>query len=192
MLKTFLVVAAMVGAALSANAEIVEIPLPGLLGTYPLDEHNGTRTVAFKLPGLPLVIHGASFRVSGTTGVGSISCEWGGPTVWPMDICASMEDVVPAHFWLASQAMPQEPGPFAWTAHFWPTPPKTTTWEFLMDGEAEISLFGGPVALVDLCWPLSPPPTATVAEAALIVDAEFSVPIEATSWGRIKALYEEP
>jgi hypothetical protein len=192
MFKTLVVlVGAMVVAANWVNGEIVEIPLPELLGVYPLDEHNATRTTTFELPDVPVLIYGASFRVSGTATVGSVSCEWGGPYAWTMDIYASMQDTSFAHVWLASAAMPQDPGPFAWTAEFWRTPP-TTTWGFLMDGEADLSLTGGPLPLVDLCWPVSEFPRATVVEAVLIVDAEFPVPVEATSWGRIKALYDAP
>jgi len=189
MLKTLVALIAIVIVTTSTTvAEVVEIPLPGLLGTYPITDQNGTRTVTFQLPAVPLAIHGASFRISGTTGVGAVSCEWGGPYAWSMDIGASMKDTF-AHFWLASALMPQEAGPFAWTEEFHATP-STTTWGFLMDGEAEIRLNGAPVGLVDLCWPVSAEPTATVTEAVLIVDAEFPVPVDATSWGRIKALYE--
>ena len=83
----------------------------------------------------------------------------------------------------------RSPGRFEWRAQFRPSP-HTTTWSFLMDGEADISLFGAPAGLVGLCWPVSSPPTAVVEEAVLIVDAEYAVPVEATSWGRIKALYD--
>jgi hypothetical protein len=175
----------------TANAEVLEIPLPGLLGVYPLDEQNATRTVEFELPQAPLVVNGAWFRISGTTGVGTTTCDGGGLYPWPMDVSAFMADTVSAHVWIAWALMPEEPGPFAWTAEFRPIP-STATWEFLLDGEAEISLFGAPTALVGLCWPVSAPPTANVEEAVLIVDAEFPVGLEATSWGRIKALYEAP
>jgi hypothetical protein len=171
-------------------AEVIEIPLPGLLGSYPLEYPNATRTAAFQLPAPPLEIHGASFRISGTAGVGSIVCEWGGPYPWPMMLSASMRAEF-ARFWFAEQSMPEVPGPFQWTAQFHANPP-TTTWEFLMDGVAEVSLFGAPAGLVDLCWPVGPYPTGTVEEAVLIVDAEFPVPVAETSWGRIKALFESP
>ena len=87
--------------------------------------------------------------------------------------------------------MPEVPGTFEWTGQFHANP-STTTWEFLMDGQAEISLFGAPAGLVDLCWPLTAYPTGTVEEAVLFVDAEFPVAVEPTSWGRIKALYDTP
>jgi hypothetical protein len=192
MLRTILsLITVLVVASSMAAAEIVEIPLPGLLGIYPITEMNVTRTVTFQLPAAPLIIHGASFRISGSAGVGAASCEWGGSYPWPMDILASMKDTPFAHFWIASALMPVEASPFGWTAEFHATP-STTTWGFLMDGEAEISLSGAPSGLVDLCWPVTEPPTANVTEAVLIVDAEFPVPVEGTNWGRIKALYESP
>ena len=186
MIGVMVVVGLMVTAA---NAVVIEIPLPGLLGAYPLDESHGTRTVTVVLPQIPTAIHGASFRVSGTTVVGSITCEWG-PGLWPTDIEAIM-DAGNVHYWFASDHthMPQVSGPFAWTADFRPTPPLGTTWEFLMDGEAQVQLYGAPAILVGLCFLNPSPPSAVVEEAVLIIDAEFPVSIDASTWGAIKALY---
>jgi hypothetical protein len=61
-----------------------------------------------------------------------------------------------------------------------------------MDGQADIKVVGVPSEYPDICYPVSASPTLTVTEAVLIVDAEFPVPVEATTWGRIKALFESP
>jgi hypothetical protein len=85
--------------------------------------------------------------------------------------------------------MPFSAGAFGWTAVFHPTPPTTTTWNFLMDGMGEISLFGSPAIYLDPCSESSAPPTLTVTEAVLIVDADFPIAVEPSTWGKIKALY---
>jgi len=124
MIGVMVVVGLMVTAA---NAVVIEIPLPGLLGAYPLLDESHRRTVTVVLPQIPIAIHGASFRVSGTTVVGAITCEWGGPYPWPIDFHASM-DAGNAHYWFADDPYwPQVSGPFAWTADFEPTPPSGTT-----------------------------------------------------------------
>ena len=106
-----------------------------------------------------------------------------------MDFFAYMEDTDFAHYWLAGELMPEVAGTFGWTAEFRPSP-HTTTWGFLMDGEAELTLCGAPIGLVGLCWPIGASPTAIVSEAVLIIDAEFPVPTEKSTWGRIKAIFD--
>ena len=175
--------------ATAAHATVIEIPLPGLLGTYPLDAQNATRTVSFHLPDPPAVVYGVSFRVSGTTEVGTALCD-GVLSEWPMAIEASMVDT-PGHYWFANALMPYVAGSFAWTSEFHTFPPNAT-WGFLIDGSAEVSLWGAPAGLVATCTDVSvPPPTATVTEAVLIIDAEFPIPVEPSTWGRIKALYRD-
>jgi len=74
----------------AANAVVIEIPLPGLLGSYPPSESNG-RTTTFQLPQIPNVIHSASFRIAGTAVLGSADCdEFGENAAWPMEFFAYM------------------------------------------------------------------------------------------------------
>lgn len=171
------------------HAEIVEISLPGLLGNYPLSESNGTRTTTFQLPQMPSVIHGASFRIAGTAVLGSADCdEYGENADWPMEFFAYMTDAT-LKLWLASPAPPPitPDGSFAWTAPFHTF--NAATWAFLLDGEGEISLRGAPTALIGGCHEPWVVPSGTVTEAVLIIDAEFPVAVESSTWGRIKALY---
>ena len=171
--------------AASAHATVIEIPLPSLLGSYP--ETADSRTVTFQLPAPPTVIHGVSIRIGATHVVGSIVCEWGGPYEWPMTLSASMQDA-PHGWWIASQNTPIVSGPFTSTEAFTTSFP-ATTWAFLMDGEGELIFYGTPAGLVGLCFEDPIPPTAEVTEAVLIVDAEFPLSIETSTWGKIKALY---
>lgn len=179
------VLAMLIGA--NAGATIVEIPLPDLLGTYPLNEQEAERTASFVLPTTPTAINGVWFRLAGTQQVGEIMCESGGPYPWPMDFLAALSDPTLPGQWLSFSPMPEVTGPFEWTAAFI-SYSQGMTWDFLLDGEDDITLWGLPMALVGLCWGIVSP-TAEVTEAVLIIDAEFPVPVESSTWGRVKALF---
>jgi hypothetical protein len=99
-----------------------------------------------------------------------------------------MEDT-PLHDWYATFMMPYVAGPFAATASFETLYGYEASWNFLRDGTGALTLDGGASGFIMICSPVSPPPTVTVTEAVLIVDAEFPIRTEASTWGRIKALY---
>jgi len=172
-----------------ASATIVEVPLPALYGTYPITLSNGERTATVQLSPM-LAINSVSFRVSGTTAVGMVDCE-GNVEPWGMDILASMF-TDGSGIWMSSELMLMVSGAFAWTGTFRSSPPIGITWDFLLDGEAELILYGAPLILVGICTVIGPPPTADVTEATLIIDADFTVPTETGTWGQIKALYSGP
>jgi hypothetical protein len=173
----------------SASATVVEIPLSGLLGPYPVSESVDSRTVTFQLPGPPSVIHGISFRISGVQTLGWITCEWGGPYEWPMQFFPEMYEA-PSDYWMAGVYPPLASGPFTSTAPFTAAFPGST-WAFLLDGTGEIILHGSPAGLVGLCFMNPVPPVGEITEAVLIVDAEFPNPVETSTWGKIKALYRD-
>lgn len=168
-----------------ANAAVVEVPLPGLLGPY--GEGSPGRTVAIHLPDPPGLIHSASLRISGTQVTGSIVCEWGGPYPWPMQFFAEMQDP-PDGWWMASPSPPEDAETFTQTALFTKAF-ANTTWTFLMDGDGELTFHGSPAGLVGLCFMDPVPPTGEITEAVFIIDAEFPIATEASTWGKIKALY---
>jgi hypothetical protein len=172
----------------SAHATVIEIPLPGLLGNYPVSGSNDERTTTFQLPQTPTLIHGVSFRIAGTAVVGSVDCdEYGDNAPWPMDFLAEMQDAT-SNWWLASPHPYVRPdGAFGWTASFHSS--DGATWGFLLDGEGEIILFGGPGGLIADCHQPWVIPSGSVTEAVLIIDAEFPVATEPSTWGRVKALY---
>jgi len=173
----------------AVHAVVVEIPLPGLLGNYPLSETNGTRTTTVHLPQAPSVIHSVSFRIAGTAVLGSVTCDEFGNGAWAMDYFADMKDQS-LKLLLAAPHPPVVPdGPFGWTAPFETT--DGATWDFLLDGEGEISLTGAPALLIGLCHEPWVVPSGTVTEAVLIIDAEFPVATEPSTWGKIKALYRD-
>jgi hypothetical protein len=173
--------------ATAAAAEVVEIPLPALLGDYPFSAGSVSRTVAFQLPRIPTVIHGVSFRIVGTSNIGVADCHGVGTAdLWPMEFVAEMK-YSPDDYWQAREEPSYSFGIFTRTAEFEPAL-ETTTWEFLLDGEGEVTLVGAPLAALEQCDPLVFP-TGNIIEAVLIVDAEFTLAVEPSTWGRIKALY---
>jgi hypothetical protein len=171
-----------------AHATLVEVSLPGLHGTYPLDAQTNTRTVTFQLPDPPGAVYDAWFAVSGVTQVGQIECD-GNLYAWPTMLFATMEDDSPVKVWYAQELMPEVAGPYSWMARFDAT--MNATWSFLGDGTASITLLGAPGEYIHICSPASAPPTLTVTSAVLIIDAEFPIRTEPTTWGRVKALYRD-
>jgi len=172
-----------------ARAEVIEVLLPGLAGAYSGDSTT-TRSAQIQLPRIPDLIHSVSIRVEGVSMVGVAHCQQSGSAnIWPMEFVAEMTDS-PDELWLAFPPPHYSSGEFESTGCFEPTT-EETTWDFLMDGEGEIALSGGPLRELLLCDPILWPEGGSVTEAWLIVDADFPLAVEATTWGRIKALYAE-
>jgi hypothetical protein len=114
------------------------------------------------------------------------SSDGGGVSPLPMDLGAYMTANGPASFWIASDhTQGQTTGPFSWTALFHNTPP-TATWSFLMDGIGDVTLVGADPGT--WCNVLASPSTV-ITEAVFIIDAEFPVAVEPSTWGKVKALY---
>jgi len=173
--------------AVPVRADVVEVPLSGLLGPYPISENETGRTVVFHLPDPPSEIYGVSFRLSGIHNMGSITCEWGGPYDWPMVFEATMNDGQGAYWFAEDFTMPA--GEFSWTLPFTHIAGNSPTWDFLLDGSGEIMLYGYPAGLVGLCFEDPVEPSGVITEAVLLVDGEFPIAVETSTWGRIKALY---
>lgn len=170
-----------------ARADIVEIPLPGLVGPYPVNEQTATRTVTLQLPQRPDLIRGASLRITGTSAIGVANCGGiGEAELWPMEFIAEMPDGV-TDTWMAFHEPSYSPGQFIRTALFEPLS-GTASWEFLMDGEGQVGLTGAPASAQTVCDPVLLP-TGNISEAVFIIDADFPLPVRVSTWGRIKALY---
>ena len=185
-MKSIVITAALLSLASLASATVVEIPLPGLLGNYQNAEYSTT----IVLPGYPAVIHGASFRVSGTTTLGQVNCSVVGGGVYPvpMEMYAWMNDDSPSRSWYAEDiAAMAAGGSFSWTKSFIPLA-GSPTWSFLMDGVGTIYLHGAdPYSVCGVS--ASPSASSVVTEAVFIIDADFPILVEPSTWGKIKALY---
>jgi hypothetical protein len=176
----------------STKAEIVEVPLPSLQGAY-WNADSGLvaeRYAEVVLPSPPSIIYGAWFTIRGSAEVGEYVCDGSEGTPWPwvMDIYASMRGES-GEWWLSVSPMPEEAGPFEWTSEFQVFASGLDSWDFLLDGEARVRLWGAPTGMPLMCSATTPPPHAQVTEAMLYVEGEFPVQAESSTWGRLKSLY---
>jgi hypothetical protein len=173
--------------AARALAVVIEIPLPELLGNYQNTQH----TVTLQLPAPPAVIHSASFRVSGTTTQGVLYCDDQDPpsqSPLPLMLYAELDADDLSFVWFAeNHNAVNVTGAFSWTAQFHGVGnPNVPTWSFLMDGVTNLRLVGADPGT----WCLvTTSPSAVITEAVFIIDAEFPIAAEPTTWGRVKALY---
>ena len=160
-----------------ATAIEIEVPLPGLLGVYPEMQK---RTVAFQLVDTPDVVHSASLRLSGVVG--------GCGMFFGANMGADLSQpgcLVYADFGMEDGLGGGITGAFTSTAefHIFVEP----CWDFLMDGNGEVDLTA--YVASGLCDPIAVTPTAQITEAVLIIDGEFPIRAQPSTWGKVKALY---
>ncbi|MCX5753726.1 MAG: hypothetical protein NTW97_08805 [Candidatus Krumholzibacteria bacterium] len=194
-MRHLLALVALVVVATDATAgELVEIDLPQLEGTYCFDTCDPSRLVDFQLDRLPLAIEGVCIHISGIVSVGQEMCDlYGdgsvtGPFPYPMALVAWMMDTVGGHPWFAGAPLPDESGSFDMVVSFrelygWPV-----TWDFLLSGHVNFSFAGEGSGLIPECW-VTDLPQATVEHASLIIEGEFEVAVEQSTWGSIKSLF---
>jgi hypothetical protein len=171
----------------SARAEIVEISLPELTGAYPLDEPDPGRFVTIQLDRHPDFIRNAWLHVEGTSVPGLADCGGGGQAdVWRMEFNAELDDGT-GDWWYSICSSAFLPGQFTSTVVFEPFS-GTATWDFLLDGEAVMLFSGLPASEQTICTPIIVP-HGNLTEVTLVIDGDFPLPVRASTWGSIKALY---
>jgi hypothetical protein len=179
----------------TVQAEIVEIPLVNLHGAYHVyfNQPQGdatTRISSFQLDQLPTEVRGAWIRISGITVVGEQDClpELGeGPFPYPFVFNFLMKDSTTGEWWSGGGLTSYESGPYEITVEL--NALFGASWEFLKEnGRGEVRAEGG-WGFVLMCWGVVGP-SASVEQAVLIIDADFPVPVENTTWGRIKEIYK--
>ena len=179
--------------AVPARADIFTIALPGLHGLYDnVTQAGSSRTTSFQLPGPPAVVRGARLHLVGTTEIGTLHCGALGELVYPWHTVSQGQMLAsPDKYWIAEANNPDSAGAFDTIAPFLGlTSSGPPTWDFLSDGQGDITLDGGTaIVLLGGCTTSDPPPTFTVTGAWLLLDADIPVPAAATSWGAIKATY---
>jgi hypothetical protein len=171
-----------------ARASIVEIPLPELRGRYYLYD-TYQRTAPFGVLPIPAVVHGASLRLVGTLTIRLTYCGIYPSEPYPETFLfqATMPDPTTTGTW-GSGFISNADGSFDRTVVF--ASRGGATWAFLQGGTGEVTLFGEGCPEVDLCWPVTFCSEAFVEDAYLVIDAEFPIPIHESTWGGIKALFE--
>ena len=178
-------------AAIEAGAaEIVEIPLAGLVGTYGSGNSlcYSSRTASFQLDRIPDTVYAVSIRMSGTLVVGEMHCEWAPPTTEPKGLYfdGGMKDSLNSVGWGAHFGTPDESSAFENQVQFIPSP--GATWEYLKSGRGDVSIHTWAGNNFVECWMVTCP-LATVTEAVLVIEADFPVSTRESSWGAIKSLY---
>lgn len=171
----------------TSHAEIVEIHVPGVTGPYPVSPGVYTRTITIELPKIPTAIHSASFWIYGSGVPGVADCgNQGAADIWPNEYIAEMPDGA-GSAWYAYHQPYNLPGQFIRAAEF-EGMVGGETWDFFMDGVADLTLSGAPASALTGCDPVILP-TGNIFDAYFFLDAEFPLGVEATTWGRVKALY---
>jgi hypothetical protein len=182
------IVLVMFSGAQVAAGTVVEVPLPDLAGRYFIYEVY-QRDCVFSLAVVPEVVHGAWLRLVGTATLRLTDCclypfE---PYLEPFIFEGRMADTMTGGAWGCGLGR-FESGAFDLTVPFaaW----AGASWGFLLDdGVGEVQLAGDGCPKVDSCWPVTECSEAYVEQAFLVLDAEFPIPVEESTWGRIKALF---
>lgn len=185
-------VAIMCIGTLTSQAEVVEVPLPGLLGVYTT---GGTyRAAYFQLERAPTAVHSVEIRFSGESTVRYWYCDLEGPFPIPVKFYAEINDPITPGWWFGGGTTPKESGEFQIESLFHADQRPnhaTPTWDFLVEyGSCVVRLRGTGNPGSDLCQPYTTYSDADVTTAVLLIDGEFPVPVDSKSWGAIKALYE--
>ena len=172
-----------------AQAELVEIPLPELLGEHPIEGYP-TIPASFDFFMDPNNINGATIRISGTHIPGLLYCEGepGHYVDWGMSFYFSVIDLEFNEFWIGGNDGLLESGDFSIIINLESLQGYSPTWQSLGDetGIIEVDIgptpnwcFGGEIEL----------PSATITEAVIIFDMESTVSSHRTQWDSLKARY---
>ena len=171
-----------------AQAELVEIPLPELLGEYPLEGFPPT-SAFFSFNMDPNNINSVWIRISGIHSPGVLYCYGSIPPEleWSMYFSFEARDMEFNEWWLASTQEGLEAGEFSQLFELEPRNSSySTTWNMLGDGVGEIEMMAFPDP--NVCTPIDFP-SATINEAVIIFDMESTVSMEQARWGSLKARY---
>ena len=185
----------------TAHATKVEIPLPQLSGHYDQASYWPTRQMTFRFDRLPIDISGVSIKLQGFYDPGYWYCDFGVPfsfpVAWPIRFLATMSDSVTGGVWRAERViyglnygMDLSPFDFVTTVAF--LPQNGASWDFLRAGRGSLLLNARPEAMSGgglSCN--SRYPKANVYIATLIVDADYQIGTEQSTWGSIKALFSK-
>jgi hypothetical protein len=175
----------------------VEIPLSQLSGDYVTTcyDCSVSRQETFRLDRLPINIYSASIRLRGLSVPGEYSCDWVIPTSpWHIEFLATLSDSVTGGVWradsiIAADYVHRDPSEFEVEIRF--QPESGATWESLEVGRGTLILLGKPEWMPRSisCGAISFP-AATLYLATLIVDGDYQIGVQQSTWGSIKALFD--
>ena len=169
-----------------ANAEVYEYDLPALTGPS-----IGDRVTTFTYTGPAGAVNSLTVRVEGTVDVlGFTECLGNVPPdtlVWPLSPGSHLLKPGDTGYWIGSGAFLEVLGPFddSWTHVTF----NGGFSELTTGDDIEVNLYFGPAALVGICGPITGPTEGTATRVTLLIDVSPPVPVEPSTWGRIKSLY---
>ena len=178
------------------KAETYTIILDEIVGEYPYIDENekisAERSQIFTYPGPAAKIKTIRIYLEGTASAGSLSCcDWMcDTTAWYIDASAFLERVNKPGLWLGGYYGSVE-GPFSGPGGLYPLPGTGNSFGVLEAGERlEYDQYFGPSGYILMCSPITEPPGGEITSARIEITVDIIVPVENTTWGRIKSLYE--
>ena len=157
-----------------------QVSLPGLIGEY--SGASGERSVDFDFGGNVSDIASVSLELFGTVHTSWVSAD-GDTSMWGGEFSASFREPDQG-FWFCYTHWSLS-GEFHTIITF--SSIGGATWDFLSDGQGEISFGFFPAILVGIIDGMGPAPTGTITSATLILDG--TVATESQTLGHIKSLY---
>lgn len=192
-----LVVLTLAAAPPARALETVTVPLPGVEGRYWVDTlgmvPHYSRAFHFRMERIPISVNRVWIHLSGTAVTGEMRCAPSyvgdpnvGPYPLPLGLYPAFVDTVSGGVLGATCRMPDDGGAFDCTSRLDPIL-GYETWDFLEAAYGNILVDASFMILVE-CWPTIWP-EATIESAELLIEGEFPVAVERTTWGSIKSLY---
>jgi len=170
-----------------AVAAVYEFELPDLAGMAA----GTTLTTTFVYRGPDGNVNALSARVTGVADyLGRIECSGTPPDTsdWVLDIGTSLRKRGDSGYWYGFPGFMDQVGPFdeTYLHHTF-----SSGFTAVSDGDTiEVEAYFVPAVLVGLCHPITAPSTGTLLRASILLDvSESALPVEASSWGRVKALF---
>ncbi len=186
MKSIFLLCVLLLVTAGTGYAEVFEYDLPALTGPS-----IGDRVTTFTYTGPAGTVNSLTVRVEGTVDVlGYTECLGNVPPdtlVWPLSPGSHLLKPGDTGYWIGSGSALEVLGPFdeSWFHHTF----NGGFTELTTGDDIEVNLYFGPAALVGVCGPITPPTAGTATRVTLLIDVSSPVPLEPSTWGRIKSLY---
>lgn len=181
-----LLVLAVVCVSSAESAEIVEVPLPSLVGTYDFPAHV-SRSADFVLDRIPTQVYRVSVRLSGVTVTGSAICVGIDAFPYCSRIMTSMKDPINLATWSKYQLMPDHFCEISMDLELEKTEESPATWDFLQQGFGSVSVGITAYVLLPGCIVIDYP-VETISEATLLIEADWILAAEGDTWGAIKSL----
>lgn len=182
----FVILISIICISSAESSEIVNIPLSELHGVYEYPAHL-SRSAHFELDRIPDEIYKVSLKVSGTSQVGTAMCSYPDEFPYKIEILTSAQDPLNSTFWFQAVMQPDYDSDIEIDLIFVKSAESEATWDFLKLGEGNVNLGMSLIPLLPGCIIIDFP-TMTISEAILIIEADWALQAEGTTWGRIKAL----